>query len=135
MGMREYGNRGRMRNMGMVGEDLRVRTKAFAVEIIRLVTALPKSQVADVLVRQVLRSATSVGANYRAACRSQSRGAFVAKISIVIEECDETQYWLELLNQLNLLGEEPFRRLYSEADELIAIFVTSKSTAKAKLSK
>jgi four helix bundle protein len=117
----------------MAGEDLNVRTKAFAVEIIQLVTALPKSQVTDVLGRQVLRSATSVGTNYRAACRSQSRAAFIAKISIVIEECDETQFWLELLSELNLLGQESFRRLWSEADELIAIFVTSKSTAKAKL--
>ncbi len=81
----------------MTPEELKTRTKAFAVRVIRLVDALPRSLAAQVVGRQLLRSATSVGANYRAACRAQSRAEFAAKLSIVVEEADETLYWLELL--------------------------------------
>jgi four helix bundle protein len=87
----------------MIGkEDLKQRTQSLAVEIGRLVNQLPRSAAGDVLGRQVLRSATSVGANYRAACRAQSTPVFLSKLATVIEESDETQYWLELLFQLGV---------------------------------
>jgi four helix bundle protein len=112
-------------------EDLKQRSQSLAVDIARLVDQLPKSAAGDVLGRQVLRSATSVGANYRAACRAQSRPVFLSKLAIVIEECDETQYWLELLLQLGLIRESEFRKIHAEANELTAIFVSSRKTAQA----
>jgi four helix bundle protein len=117
--------------MGNPGDDLKSRTKKFALEVIKLVEAMPRTPTVNVLGRQALRSATSVGANYRAACRSQSRAAFIAKMSIVIEECDETQYWLELMKDMRLIDNAVFDRLYDEADQLVAIFVASKITAKS----
>ena len=80
--------------------DLKGRTRQFALNIINLVQALPSSQTTAVIGKQLLRSATSVGANYRAACRSRSRADFVSKITIVEEEADESAYWLELLSEL-----------------------------------
>ena len=90
------------------GSDLKERTKVFATGVIVLVSSLPRSTVADVMGRQVLRAATSAGANYRAACRAQSRRDFAAKLAIVIEESDEVQYWLELLREAQLVGEDHF---------------------------
>ena len=114
----------------MIGkEDLKQRTQSLAVEIVRLVNQLPRSAAGDVLGRQVIRSATSVGANYRAACRAQSTPVFLSKLATVIEESDETQYWLELLFQLGLMEEHDFKRLHHEANELTAIFVASRKTA------
>lgn len=92
---------------------------------------VPRFPAADVIQRQIIRSATSVGANYRAACRAQSKAVFVSKLAIVIEESDETQYWLELLLQLNLMQKSDFERLHREANELTAIFVASRKTAQA----
>jgi four helix bundle protein len=115
---------------GVTGkEDLKRRTKSLGVEIARLVNQLPRSVAGDVLGRQLLRSATSVGANYRAACRAQTRAVFTSKLAIVIEECDEAAYWLELLLELGLVPESEFLRLHREADELTAIFVASRKTA------
>ena len=109
---------------------LEQRTRHFAVNVIRFVGALSDGQIRDVIGRQLLRSATSVGANYRAAARARSRSDFIAKISIAEEEADETQYWLEILFDLKAVTEDQFHQLYQEARELTAIFVSSGRTAK-----
>jgi four helix bundle protein len=114
----------------MTPEDLKGRTKAFALRIVALVDAIPRTQAGQTIGRQLLRSATSVGANYRAACRAQSRAEFAAKISIVVEEADETLYWLELLKESGLIASERLAQLLREADELVAIAVSSRKTAK-----
>jgi four helix bundle protein len=119
----------------MTSEELKARTKALAVRVIRLVDALPRGLAAQVLGRQLLRSATSVGANYRAACRAQSRAEFAAKVSIVVEEADETVYWLELLTESSLMKPERLAKILKEANELVAIAVASRKTAKAGGSK
>ena len=116
-------------------EELKKRTKQFGLRVIRLVQALPRSQPADVIGIQLLRSATSVGANYRAACRARSLAEFAAKISIAIEEADESGYWMELLVESGLMQSEPLTSLIQEADELTAILTASVITARKKLSK
>jgi four helix bundle protein len=109
--------------------DLKLRTKRFALSIFELLKDIKGSIETDVLRKQIIRSATSVGANYRAACRSRSRADFISKIKICLEEADETQYWLELFFELHLIEQKKFAELYKEADELIAIFVSSAKTA------
>lgn len=89
-----------------MGNDLTARTKSFALRVIRLVDSLPQTGSAGVIGRQLLRSGTSVGANYRAACRARSKREFVAKLGIVEEECDESIYWMELLGKGGLVPEE-----------------------------
>jgi len=106
------------------------RMKILALEIIRLVETLPKTQTASVIGKQVLRSSTSVCANYRAACRARSRADFISKVAIAEEESDETQYWLELLHGSGMISKEEFNRLHSEANELTAILTASGKTAK-----
>ena len=91
---------------------------------------MPRSLAGQIISRQLLRSATSVGANYRAACKAQSRAEFAAKLSIVVEEADETLYWLELLKESGLIQPERLRELIKEADELVAIATSSRKTAK-----
>ena len=86
-------------------DDLKDRTKRFALSVIRLCESLPKGKRADVIGRQLLRCGTSVGANYRAACRARSAAEFVAKMGIVEEECDECLYWMELLVEAGLVSE------------------------------
>jgi four helix bundle protein len=110
--------------------DLRSRTKQFALRIVRLFRALPRSEEARVLGKQLLRSGTSVGANYRAACRSRSRAEFIAKLGIVLEEADETVFWLELLLEAGIISPQKLGSLAKEADELTSIFVASLRTAK-----
>ena len=112
-------------------KDLRVRTKLFARRVIRLYCALPKNEsVTQILGKQMLRSGTSVGANYRAACRSKSKADFINKLSIVEEEADESEYWLELAENLSCANREELVRLKSEAGQLVAIMVQSKKTAR-----
>lgn len=111
-------------------EDLQQRTKRFALAILRLTETLPTGRAASVLGRQLLRAATSVGANYRAACRARSRADFVAKMGIVEEEADESCYWLELLREAQLVPAEAAERLLQEAQELVAIAVASIKTAR-----
>ena len=96
----------------------------------RLVRALPLSKEAQILGRQLLRSGTSVGANYRAACRARSRAEFVAKLGIVLEESDETAFWLELLNESNIFDHARLLPQIDEANQLTAIFVSSICAAK-----
>jgi four helix bundle protein len=97
---------------------------------IRLCQSLPRSQTSTVITRQLLRSATSVGANYRAVCRARSTADFVSKLGIVLEEADETLFWLELLIESEAAHPERVTALLKEADELVAIFVASLRTAK-----
>ena len=111
-------------------QDLKARTKQFALRVLRLYRALPAGEKARILGRQILRSGTSVGANYRAACRARSRAEFIAKLGIVLEEADETVFWLELLLEGGIVKHEKLDALLKEAQELTSIFVTSLCTAK-----
>ena len=112
-------------------DQLRQRTKTFALRVINLVEALPKTTAAAVLGKQLLRSATSVGANYRAACRARSKAEFIAKMGIVLEEADECGYWLELLSESGVIPAVRLVDLQRESEELTAIMVSSIKTAKA----
>jgi len=113
--------------------ELKQRTKEFALRTIRLVDALPRRMVADVLGRQLTRSATSVAANYRSACRAKSRADFISKMGTVEEEADESMLWLELIVDAGLLPASRVAALLVEADALTAITVKSIRTARARL--
>ena len=112
-------------------QSLENRTKAFALEIIRFTANLPRNRTADVLGRQLLKSGTSIGANYREAGRAESRDDFIHKIGICAKESAETQYWLEIFLEGKLAAAENSERLRREASELLAIFVASGRTAKS----
>jgi four helix bundle protein len=122
-----------MQHMEHIAEELKRRTKAFALRVIRLVRALPKSPERRVISDQLLRSSTSMAANYRAACRARSRQEFLAKISLVIEEADESAFWLELMADAELVSAVRLCNLRSEANELVAIFNASRITARKAL--
>jgi four helix bundle protein len=111
-------------------EDLRDRTKAFAVRIVRVFRSLPFKTDAQILGKQLMRSGTSVAANYRAACRSRSKAEWVAKIGIVVEEADETVFWLEMLSDCGIVPLKKLESLLAEAHELSAIFTASHFTAR-----
>lgn len=113
-------------------EELRARTKRFALRIIKLFRALPRADEARILGKQILRSGTSVAANYRAVCRARSKAEFVAKMGLVIEEADETVFWLELLADGGIVERNRLEGLISEANELVAVFVASRKTATGK---
>ena len=119
----------------MTEEELKERTKQFALRIMKLVDALSKSASGKVIGNQLLRSGTSVGANYRAACHARSKAEFIAKLGIVVEEADECQYWLELLRDGKMIKTERLRLLSEEAQQLTAIFVSSIKSAKNLKSK
>jgi four helix bundle protein len=122
-----------MRNseFGMRNEpDLKKRTKAFALRILKLVDALPKTTAGRALASQIVRSGTSVAANYRAACRARSTADFIAKMGIVEEEADETLFWLELLEESELVSASKLPAIKQEANELNAITVASIKTAR-----
>ena|SRR6516165_9723463 len=110
--------------------DLRVRTKAFALRVIRLYCSLPKVTEAQVLGKQVFRSGTSVGAQYREAVRARSRAEFVSKVETVLQELEETVYWIERLAGGGIVPTKRLQNPLREAEELIAIFVQSAKTAK-----
>jgi four helix bundle protein len=110
--------------------DLKRRTKAFALRILKLVDALPKTTTGRALASQIVRSGTSVAANYRAACRARSTADFIAKMGIVEEEADETLFWLELLEESELVTAAKLTAIKEEANELIAITVASIKTAR-----
>jgi four helix bundle protein len=116
----------------MKAQDLRIRTKAFALRIIRLYASLPKSTEAQVLGKQVLRSGTSVGAHYREACRAKSDADFISKIEGGLQELEETAYWLELLAESNIFPADRLKPLHDEAGELLAMLVTMVKNVKAK---
>lgn len=117
----------------MTPEELKARTKQFALRVIRLVAALPKSIEGRAVANQLVRYGTSVAANYRAACRARSKNEFVAKMGVVLEEADETQLWLELIIDGKLLAADRVQPLLEEASELVAIFVTSRKSAASNL--
>ena len=112
-------------------EDLRDRTMKFAIRIVHLFRALPKSTDAQVMGKQLLRCGTSVAANYRAVCRARSKAEFIARIGIVAEEADESVLWLELLERTQTLSSKQLEHISREARELAAIFSASQKTARA----
>lgn len=116
-----------MRNGASTMRDgqLQRRTRQFAIETIRLVQSLPVSRPAEILGRQLLRAATSVGANYRAACRARSRADFINKLGMVEEEADECLYWLELLTEAKVVSVDVVGQLRGEADAITAMVVAS----------
>ena len=113
-------------------EQFKLRTKAFSVRIIKLFQALPKDAEAYILGKQLLRSATSVGANYRAACRARSKAEFVAKVGVSLEEADESQFWLELLVESNIVQSHRLQDIMKETSEIIAILTTIRKNASKK---
>ena len=113
-------------------QDLRKRTKEFALRIIKLYAALPKTTEAQVLGKQILRSGTSVGAHYREACRAKSNADFISKIEGGLQELDETLYWLELLADAKIVTPTRLAPLVQETNELIAMFVTMAKGVKQK---
>jgi four helix bundle protein len=114
-------------------EEFKNRTKKLAIWVIKLTEELPKSRAAEVIGRQLLRSATSVGANYRAACRGKSTADVIAKLAIVEEEADETFYWMELLVESGLVPAARIEELMHETNELIAMTVASIKTLRKRL--
>ena len=115
-------------------QDLKSRTKKFAVETIHFINALPKSKANDVISYQALKSATSVAANYRASLRGRSSTEFISKLNIVLEEADETMFWLEIIEETSEgIDRQKLKQLHKESDELTAIFTTSLKTARKNL--
>ena len=113
-------------------EQMRRRTKEFAKQVIDLCKRLPNTREGRLVGDQLFRAGTAVGAHYRAACRGRSKADFIAKLGMVLEEADESLYWLELLDETNVLKAGLLAPLMREADELVAIFVTSLNTAKTR---
>jgi four helix bundle protein len=112
--------------------DLRQRTKDFALDIVKLYTALPKTTESQVLGKQVLRSGTSIGAHYREALRARSDAEYISKLETALQELEETLYWLELLVDIKVVNSNIFETLNAQSNELIAVFVACVKTAKAK---
>jgi len=113
-------------------DELKQRTKLFALRVIKLFKKLPKTTEAQIIGKQLLRSATSVAANYRAACRARSNAEFHSKLSIVIEETDETMFWTELLWEADIVKKELLENLYQENEEILKIMVTSRKNSTKK---
>lgn len=111
-------------------QDLRDRTKALAVRIVRLYRSLPHTADSQVVGKQLLRCGTSVAANYRAACRGRSRAEWIAKIGLVVEEADETVFWLEMLSDCDIVARQRCEDILKEAHERSAIFTASRHTAR-----
>ena len=110
-------------------EELKRRTKQFALRVIKLVGALPKDTVGRAIGGQLVRAGTSVGANYRSACKARSRAEFIAKIGVVEEEADESAFWMELIVEAKLLRKTRVEALLQEAEELVAIMAASRKSA------
>ncbi len=119
--------------MQKYAEQLKDRSKQFALRIMRMCRLLPGTDEAKVIGRQVLRSGTSVAANYRAACRARSKAEFISKIGVVVEEADETVLWLEFLVDGEIVAQTEMDSLLKEANELLALFAASQCTAKNRL--
>jgi four helix bundle protein len=114
----------------MTKEELKKRTKTFALTVISLVNELPNTKGGNAIGNQLIRSGTSVAANYRTACRARSTAHFISKITIVEEECDESQFWIELIDESGMLRHDQVVDILKEANELTAIFTTSGKTAR-----
>lgn len=113
----------------MTPEELKKRTKQFALRVIKLCDTLPRTRAGNIIANQLIRSATSVGANYRAACRARSNADFISKIGITLEEADESVYWMEIIVESGMKSEKQMSSLMKEGNELVAIFVASSNTA------
>ena len=111
-------------------EKLKKRTKDFAIRIVKIYRVLPNTGEAKVIGNQFLRSGTAIAANYRASCRARSTAEFIAKIGVVVEEADETVFWLEMLVDCEIFPESKMKDLIQESNELLAIFAASQITAK-----
>ena len=116
----------------MTQEEMKARTKQYALRVIRLVQSLPKNLVTEVLGKQLLRCGTSVGANYRSVCRAKSTADFVHKLSIVEEEADESIFWMELLIEGKIIKENLLENLMDEGNQILSIVVSSIKTSKEK---
>jgi len=114
----------------MSPEYLKTRTKLFAINVLHLCKRIPKTEENNVIKHQLAKSGTSVGANYRAACRARSQNEFISKICIVNEEADESAYWLEIIREAGILNDDSTRLLQKEANELNAIFTAASNTAR-----
>ena len=115
--------------------DLKDRTKEFAKRIIEICRNLPENRDGRLIGNQLFRSSTSIGANYRSACRAKSLADFIAKLSIVEEETDETLYWLELLDELKIVPHKIIKPIHDEANEILAIIVSSIKTSRKRKNK
>jgi four helix bundle protein len=115
-------------------QTLKARTRKLAVAIIKRMDKLPNSRAADVIARQIIRSGTSIGANYRAACRAKSTPDMVNKMKIVKEESDETMYWIEILAEAGLVPQEQVEDIYKETNEILAMTVASLKTLRNRKS-
>ena len=111
-------------------DELRRRTKSFAIRIVNVFRSMPRSPEGQTLGKQLLRSGTSVAANYRAVCRARSKAEFISKMGVVVEEADETVFWLEMLTETGIVTSERVQDLLKEANELLAIFGASLRTSK-----
>ena len=114
---------------------MKARTKAFALDVLEFARGLPTCESLVDIQRQLTRSATAVGANYRSACRARSRAEFIARIGVVLEEADESAFWLEVMTEGKICAEREAFRLLDEADQLSAIFAHSRITASARLNR
>ena len=119
-----------MQNALMQERDLQLRTKQFALQVIQFCERLPNEETSKILKRQLLRAGTSVGANYRAACRAKSKPTFISKMGDVLEEADESGYWIELLIESGKVNQKTAAPILLEANELVAISISSINTAK-----
>ena len=113
--------------------ELKQRTKRFALRVMKLVDSLPNNAIGRAIGSQLMRCGTSVGANYRAACRGRSKAEFIAKLGIVEEEADESAYWMELIIEGKLLKKEQVESLLDEANEIVAIMAASRKSASQKI--
>jgi four helix bundle protein len=116
----------------MNAEDFKKRTRRFAIRIIQFVEFMPRSEVGDVLYRQLIRAGTSVGANYRSACRARSRAEFIARMVVVEEECDESIYWMELLIGAGRVKPGMIAGLLKESNEILSLVVASLKTPRSR---
>ena len=112
-------------------QQLRRRTKDFALRIMRMCRTIPSTRETNIINNQILRSATGIAANYRAVGLARSKAEFISKLGIVIEEADETVFWLELLSDSGIIPASKLRELMAEGNELVAIFLASRKTAKS----
>ncbi|MCW4469443.1 four helix bundle protein [Flavobacterium sp. MFBS3-15] len=117
----------------MTSEELKNRTKHYSLSIINLVEKLPITAASKIVAYQIAKSGTSVGANYRAVCRARSDKEFIAKMEIVLEEADETLFWLEIIKEKNWIEKATVDSVWKEGNELTAIFVSSLKTVKSKI--
>jgi len=119
----------------MTNDELKNRTKHFSLAVLNLIEQMPNSMSTRVVINQIAKSATSVGANYRAVCRARSDKEFVAKLNIVLEEADESQFWLEIIKEKNWLNSSELEFLLKESNELVEIFVSTLKTVNNRINK